>query len=238
MSGLAGLAGVAVSNAVLRLGRSWRRDDVLVVLLVVAAQALLWWWVHSRDRPLWDAAALLARRHPLLVAWMVAELALLAALWTLGPAGAPWRMLAAYGQARAAALALAALALAWKGKRWSLAAGLPRGLMLGAALAAPALGAFLDASPLWQIACAGGVLSLTAAALSVTPGGAGEGLRRTWLGLAGVVAWPAAALGLAGLFLGGISLTWAGPIALTSLLPALGLATVAVRAAADTTDPD
>ncbi len=240
IAALAAAAGLALANALLTLPVSYTRRHGPLVALVVVAQALAWWWTRRRQHALASALLLLFRRQKALAFWAGADVAGLALLWGRGTAGwsrvaLVWELVAAYVAARGALLALGVTV------RIARRTGVPghtagargvRLLLLVAALAAPALAPLAKASPLWQTAVAGGLLALLALAVCAR---AGE-TRDTWVGLAALVACPALALGGSALLLGGAVLPLAAPLALTALLLALGLATLATPAALDPPD--
>lgn len=248
---LATAGGLALASAVLTLPEPLDRSHAAVIGFVVLSQGLAWWWSRRRQRGFFHAALRLAAQHPALALWAAADLAALALLWGQGTARwsqvAPvWNGVAAYVAARAALLALGVtIGLARRAAPRGRAVeggggGGGRGgsgvrlTVLGAALAAPALAALAGALPAWQNAVAGGLLALLALAACASS----DAARQTWVGLAALLASPALALGGSALLLGSPTLPLAAPLALSALLPALGLAALATPAALTPADRD
>ncbi len=237
---LATAAGLALASAVLTSPVAFDRRDAPILVAVALVQALAWWWSQRRERGLGRAALRLAARHKSLALWVVADVAALAVLWSQDTARwsrtAPvWDTVAAYAAVRAALLALFVLARTRQGTGREGLPGRPvvaraaRWVLIGAALAAPAwthLVAAWAAWAAWQCAVVGGLLAILALAFRACPGAA----RETWVGLASLAASPALALGGCALVLASPALPLAAPIALSALLPALGLATLATPA--------
>jgi hypothetical protein len=235
IAALSAAVGLALAHALLVLPVALTSRRVPVLASVVVVQALAWWW--TRRRPGAGVAALvrLAAAHRLLTLWAAVDLLALAFLWLRGSAtwsavSPAWQMVAAYGSARAALLALG-IALHIGGPsgipgRSATARGL-RLTMVGTALGAPALMPIVIASPSWQLAVVSGAFALAALAACARQ----PEIRDRWVGLAGVLGSPALALGGSALWLGEAALPLAAPLALTSLLPALGLATLAMPVA-------
>ena len=231
---LATAVGLALASAMLTLpvALGWR--DAPVVTLVALAQGLAWWW-WRRERGLVRAALRLMAAHQALALWAVADLAALVLLWVQGTVswariGPAWDWVAAYAAARAALLALS---VTWRvasrdtlRSRATAARG-ARLALLGAALSAPVWTHLAASSPGWQNALVGGLLALLALA-AYSPAGAA---RETWVGLAGLLASPAVAIGGSAFLLGAPALPLAAALALSMLLPALGLAALALPAA-------
>lgn len=242
VAALAGAVGLTLANAILSLPLSLTWRHIPVVALVVVAQGLAWWWTRRRQRAIARALVLLVRGNMGLALWAGADLVVLAGVWGRGTVDwsrvAPaWDLVAAYVAVRGALLALGVtiriVGPAGLVAHTAAARGV-RLLTLGGALLAPALVPLAKASPLWQSAVTGGLLALLALGLCARAGEA----RDTWVGLAGVVAGPALALGGSALLLGAEALPLAAPLALTALLPALGLATLATPAALAPPSPD
>ena len=237
---LATAAGLALASAVLTSPVAFDQRDAPILVAVALVQALAWWWSRRRERGLGRAALRLAAQHKSLTLWLAADVAALAVLWSQETARwsrtAPaWDTVAAYVAVRAALLALFVLA---RTRRSAGREGLPgrtvaaraaRWVWIGAALAAPAWTHLIAAWAVWaawQCAVVGGLLALLALAFWASPGAA----RETWVGLAGLAASPAWALGGCALVLASPVLPLAAPLALSALLPALGLATLATPA--------
>lgn len=239
---LATAVGLALASAMLTLpvALGWR--DAPVVTLVALAQGLAWWWWRRRERGLVRTALRLMAAHQALALWAVADLAALVLLWVQGTAswariGPAWDWVAAYAAARAALLALS---VTWRvasrdtlRSRATAARG-ARLALLGAALSAPVWTHLAASSPAWQDALVGGLLALLALA-AYSPAGAA---RETWVGLAGLLASPAVAIGGSAFLLGTPALPLAAALALSTLLPALGLAALALPAALPRTAQD
>ncbi len=239
---LATAVGLALASAMLTLpvALGWR--DAPVVTLVALAQGLAWWW-WRRERGLVRAALRLMAAHQALALWAVADLAALVLLWVQGTVswariGPAWDWVAAYAAARAALLALS---VTWRvasrdtlRSRATAARG-ARLALLGAALSAPVWTHLAASSPGWQNALVGGLLALLALA-ACSPAGAAQ--RETWVGLAGLLASPAVAIGGSAFLLGTPALPLAAALALSTLLPALGLAALALPAALPRTAQD
>ncbi len=230
---LATAAGLALAGAVLTSPVALDRRDAPAVLVVTLSQGLAWWWSRRRQRGLVRAAWRLAVEHRSLALWLAADVALIIVLWGEDTArwsrAAPvWDTVAAYVGARAALLTLFVLGRSLRGAR---SAGPPgrtaargaRWALVGVALAAPAWTPLAGPWPAWQRAVAGGLLALLALAACASAGAA----RETWVGLAGLLASPAFALAGCALLLASPALPLTAPLALSALLPALGLATLA-----------
>ena len=250
---LATAGGLALASAVLTLpGRSTAATPPSSASSS-SARALAWWWSRRRQRGFFRAALRLAAQHQALALWAAADLAALALLWGQGTARwsrvAPvWNGVAAYVAARAALLALGvtiglARRAAPRGRGSSggrRGGGARRGgsgvrlTLLGAALAAPAWRPSPARCPPgrtpWSAACSHSSRS--------PPVASSDAARQTWVGLAALLASPALALGGSALLLGSPTLPLAAPLALTALLPALGLATLATPAALTPADRD
>ena len=231
---LATAAGLALAGAVLTLPVAFDRRDAPALVLVALSQALAWWWSRRRQRGLVRSAFRLAAEHRGLALWLAADVALLAVLWggdtvRWSRAAPAWDAVAAYVAARAALLALLALGMTLRGERRG---GIPgrtagargaRWALVAVALAAPAWTQLVGPGAAWLSAVTGGLLALLALTACALPGAA----RETWVGLAGLLASPSFALAGCALVLASPVLPLTAPLALSALLPALGLATLA-----------
>lgn len=232
IAALAGAVGLALAAALLVAPGSFGWRHVPVLAAVVGIQGLAWWWVRRpSDGRAHSALALVAANNRLTL-WAAAELVALVLLWGRGTASwsrvdAAWTLVAAYATARAALLALG---IAFHG---ALRSGVPgrtsaaRGVrlaVLGAALAAPVLAPLTGRGVAgWQGTALAGALALVALAAWARD----ASNRNRWVGLAVLVASPGLALAGCTWLVGAPALPLAAPVALTTLLPALGLASLA-----------
>lgn len=254
IAALAAVFGLVVAHSLLTLPVELTARGALVLGWVIAGQALAWYWLRGRERPIVAAAWRLVAAHPGLALWTAADGVGLVVVWLQRTAGwsriAPvWETVAIYGGVRAALLALLIVGLLLRRSESTPASGSTasaahpglgtsaartrrrrrhpqRALLLAAALAAPALLPLVGLRPDWQNAVAAGLLALIGLAVAAPAGPALDG----WFGLALLLVWPAAALASTTLALGETGLPLTSPIALSCLLPALGLATLAAPA--------
>jgi len=191
----------------------------LALDLVCAATAALAWRAAREPGSVWRDVARSARNHPLLAAWVAADLTLVLAASAAGfgkldAEPVHWKAIAIYVAVRAALLSLKVSG----GLRSRKPAVGGVAVIFGVAGVALAL----FSPPLWRAASSAGALAMGTVALALGR----EALHR--LAPAAIAALPALALAAAAWLSGTVALAWASPVASASMLLALGLAALVI----------
>lgn len=214
---LAALAGAAACGAL--FGSSAALDASAVVLALVGSTVagLLWWASAGEEKSPWRDLAVAAAGHKLLALWLLSDVVLLLwAAWAgsvrLQQVSPHWDGVALYVVVRALGLVVA---MAICGRRS------PAGRRLGAVVLVAASVVPVLLRPDWRGAASAGAGALGAAGILLGQAGMAR------LAPALAVALPALALASSSWLPGAAPLAAASPVATSSMLVAIGIATIA-----------